>query len=225
MTVDISEFDTIDDVDIAFKKALRKAPDEEAEATVRAEWSDAKAAFWQNQSQKQSLAVAKRDAVDKFPRIKGWEDELRGSTAAEIEAAAKRINDRLEANAKEATDAKQQAQQTQQDIQQQAQQQYGSPAAGGGGSVARPANDLTAKQEAIQRVHAKLQRGEGLQRGGDKMDVITMANERLREAIDFQREPHPELGLGVGGSYRGEATQDRKLTDARVEARRLASRK
>jgi len=224
VNVDWDVVESVDDIVKVFKKAIARA-DPEDEAGLHQQEAEAKAEFWERRASTQALQVAKRDAVDKYPRIKGWEDELRGATAAEIEAAAKRINDRLEANAKEATDAKATAAQTQQDIQQQAQQAYGQPAAGGGGSVARPANDMTAKEEAIQRVHAKLQKGEGLQRGGDKMDVQIMGNERLRQAIDFQREPHPELGLGVGGSYRGEAAQDRTRVDARVEARKAASRK
>jgi hypothetical protein len=226
MAVDIdwSIVEQVEDLDKPFKKALAKAEEAE-EPAIRLEWAEAKGTFYQKQSERTAIQAARDSALVKYPRIKGWEDEVRGGTAAEIEASAKRINDRLEANAAEATAAKQQTQQTQQEIQAQAQQQYGAPAAAGGGSIARPSNELTAKQEAINRVHAKLQKGEGLQRGGDKMDVITMASERLREAIDFQREAHPELGLGVGGSYRGESSQDRTRVDARVEARKAASRK
>jgi hypothetical protein len=224
VNVDWDVVEGVEDLDKIFKKALARAEDAD-EPEIRQQWSDTKAQFWQRKSERAELDVAKRSALDKYPLAKDFAEDIKGGSAAEIEASAKRFHDRVEGLTKAATDAKATAAQTQQEIQQQAQQAYGSPAAGGGGSQARPTNDMTAKEEAIQRVHAKLQKGEGMQRGGDKMDVITMGNERLRQAIDFQREPHPELGLGVGGSYRGEASQDRKLTDARVEARKQAVRK
>jgi len=78
--------------------------------------------------------------------------------------------------------------------------------------------------EGPEEAEQKLARGDGLQHGRDKMDVIIMGNERLRQAIDFQREPHPDLGLGVGGSYRGEGAQDRKVFDARVDSRKQTKR-
>ncbi len=113
-------------------------------------------------------------------------------------------------------------QQADEATQQLAQAQYGSPAGGGGGSMARPANrNLDAKQEAIERVHEWQRRGEGGQTATRRMDIQVMGTERLREAIDFQREAHPELGLGVGGSYRGEGSgADRTRVDARLDARK-----
>ncbi len=226
--IDVTDFDTIDDVDIAFKKALRKAPDEEAEAQVRAEWQEAKTAFWQNQSQKQALAVAKRDALDKYPLAKEFSDDIRGNSPTEIEAAAKRFHERMEKVTKDADEAKAAAQKAEEDARAQARSQYGVPAAAGGGAPSPPATDPASKEAAIQRVHAKLARGEGLQRGADKMDVITMGNERLRQAIDFQREPHPELGLGMGGSYRSEPTGNpigTRVVNALVENRRAQAKK
>jgi hypothetical protein len=224
VNVDWDVVEGVEDLDKIFKKALARAEDAD-EPEIRQQWSESKAQFFEKRAQVAELRSARRDALDKYPLAKEFADDIKGNSPTEIEASAKRFHDRVESLTKAATDAKATAAQTQQEIQQQAQQAYGSPAAGGGGSQARPVNDMTTKEEAIQRVHAKLQKGEGMQRGGDKMDVITMGNERLRQAIDFQREPHPELGLGVGGSYRGEASQDRKLTDARVEARKQASRK
>ena len=224
VTVDWDVVEGVEDLDKIFKKALARAEDVD-EPEIRQQWSESKAQFFEKRAQVAELRSARRDALDKYPLAKEFADDIKGNSPTEIEASAKRFHDRVESLTKAATDAKATAAQSQQDIQAQAQQAYGSPAAGGGGSVARPTNDMTAKEEAIQRVHAKLQKGEGLQRGGDKMDVQIMGNERLRQAIDFQREPHPELGLGVGGSYRGEAAQDRTRVDARVEARKAASRK
>lgn len=227
MAFDPNEFDSIDDVDIEFKKRLRKAPDEEAEAAVRAEWSEGKAAFWQNQSQKQALAGAKRDALDKYPLAKKFADDIRGNTPAEIEASAKRFSAVMEEATKEAEDAKKAVQDAEATAVEAAQQRYGAPAGAASGAINRP-NAQTAKQEAIARVHEKLQRGEGLQHGRDKMDVITMGNERLREAIDFQRLPHPELGLGMGGSYKGESAGNplgQPVVNALVDARKQQTKR
>jgi hypothetical protein len=167
MSIDISEFDTIDDVDIAFKKALRKAPDEEAEATVRAEWQEAKTSFWQSQAQKQQLAGAKRDALDKYPLAKDFAEDIRGNSPAEIEASAKRFHERAEKYVKDAEAAKAAAEQAQADARQQAQQTYGQPTAAGGGSPSRPA---VSNYEADEKyIMDKLAAGDGLQGAKDRL--------------------------------------------------------
>ena len=101
---------------------------------------------------------------------------------------------------------------------------YGDSAAAGGGAHARAAAPHPYSAEAvISRVHSKLEKGEGFNRPADKMDVNLFAVARLREAVSFQREPHPELGLGAGGSYRGDGgPNDRRQVDARVESRKRA---
>src|SRR5437016_1398271 len=99
------------------------------------------------------------------------------------------------------------------------QQSYGSPGAAPGMGNQLRGPDPNSKEAAIDRVWARLKRGHGLQRPDDKMDANVAVVERLRQAIDFQHNPHPELGLGIGGSYKGEGPSDRRIVDARVEQR------
>src|SRR5207237_7072045 len=191
---------------------------------LRIAHANARADFYESRSQRAALDVAKRDALDKYPLAKEFADDITGRTAEEIETKAKRMHDKLEQMVGQKT-AEQQAVE-QQDLanRQAAAAAYGQPAAAGGGAATPASPQLTARQEAIKRVHAKLQNGEGLQGGTGKMDALTMSTERLREAIDFQATPHPELGLGVGGSYKGEGPSDRRIVDARVEQRKHARR-
>ena len=227
VNVDWDVVEGVEDLDKIFKKALARA-EEADEPDIRQQWSESKAQFFERRAQAAELRSAKRDALDKYPLAKEWADDIKGSSAAEIEAQAKRFHERMEKVTADATAAKQQTQQTQQDIQQQARTQYGDPAAGGGGSVAHPNSELTFAQAATQRVRDRLQRGEGLQRSSDKMDINLMAADRLREAIQFQREPHPELGIGLGGSFKQEPTGNpigTRVVDARTDARKAASRK
>src|ERR1700682_4024968 len=105
VNVDWDVVDGVEDLDKIYKKALARAEDAD-EPAIRQEWAEAKSTFWERRAQAQSLQVAKRDALDKFPRAKGWEDDIRGNTPQEIEASAKRIHDRLEAVNKDAEDAK-----------------------------------------------------------------------------------------------------------------------
>jgi hypothetical protein len=222
VNVDWDAVEDVESLDKIFKKAIAKA-DEADEAEIRTQWSESKAQFWERKAQTAALDVARRNALDKYPLAKEFAEDIRGTSPAEIEAQAKRFHERMEKVTKDAEDAKAAAQKAEEDARAQALQQYGRPAGAGAGSPTPPATDPLSKEAAIQRVHAKLQRGEGMQRGADKMDVITMANERLRQAIDFQREPHPDLGIGVGGSYRREPAGNpvgQPVVNALVEGRR-----
>jgi hypothetical protein len=227
VNVDWDVVEGVEDLDKIFKKALARAEDAD-EPAIRQEWAESKATFYERRAQAAELRSAKRDALDKYPLAKEWADDIKGGTAAEIEAQAKRFHERMEKVTADAVAAKEQTQQTRQDIQQQAQQQYGQPAAGGGGAIAHPNSELTVAQAATQRVRDRLSKGEGLQRSGDKMDVNLMAAHRLREAVEFQREAHPELGLGIGGSFKQEPQGNpigTRVVDARSEARKAAQRK
>ena len=227
VNVDWDVVETVDDVTKIYKKALARA-DEADEPALRIEMAEAQSQFWQRQAEQQQLKVAKREALDKYPLAKDWADDIKGSTPQEIEAIAKRFHERMEKATADVAAAKAQQQQAQQDIQQQAQQAYGQPAAGGGGATARPSDEPTLAEAATRRIREKLERGEGLQRGGDRMDVNLMAANRLREAVEFQRTSHPELGLGVGGSFKQEPQGNpvgQRVVDARSDARKQASRK
>jgi hypothetical protein len=104
--------------------------------------------------------------------------------------------------------------------------QYGDPVgAQGGGGGNQPKLGRFAPDSVKQRVWDTLEKGDGLQRSGDKLDVNIFSVTRLREAVNFQREAHPELGLGAGGSYRGDGgPNDRTLVNALSEARKQRQR-
>jgi len=109
-----------------------------------------------------------------------------------------------------------------------AREQYGAPAGAGTGAPTPPTSRSHFAPDAIkQRIWDKLERGEGLQHPGDRVDVNAFGITRLREALDFQRSTHPELGInGLGGSYRGEGAGNpvgTPVVDARNDA--LKSRK
>src|SRR6266702_136468 len=189
MALDMSEFDSIEDVDVHFKKLLRKAPDEEAEATVRTEWNEGKIAFWQNQSQRQALAVAKRDALDKYPLAKEFADDIKGSSPAEIEASAKRFHERMEKVTKDADEKKIAAEKELEDAKQQALQQYGQPAGAGGGTPSRPAQQsFEADDEYIQK---KLQNGDGLQDSKSKLVQARWQAARMARGIEAAIQSPP----------------------------------
>jgi len=208
----MSEFDSIEDVDVHFKKLLRKAPDEEAEATVRTEWSEGKIAFWQNQSQRQALAVAKRDALDKYPLAKEFADDIKGSSPAEIEASAKRFHERMEKVTKDADEKKIAAEKELEDAKQQALQQYGQPAGAGGGTPSRPAQQsFEADDEYIQK---KLQNGDGLQDSRSKLVQARWQAARMARGIEAAIQ---------SPSYRSfsrQSADDKKIQDDRTRRAR-----
>src|SRR6266516_3050860 len=107
-------------VDRVFKKALAKADDDAAEQEIRGQWSESKAEFWQRRANAQSLQVAKRDALDKYPLAKEFADDIKGSSPAEIEASAKRFHERMEKVTKDADEKKVAAEKELEDAKQQA---------------------------------------------------------------------------------------------------------
>jgi len=124
VNVDWEVIEGVEDLDKVFKKALARA-EEADEAEIRQQWSESKAQFWERRAQAQSLQVAKRDALDKFPLAKDFADDIRGNTPQEIEAQAKRFHERMEKVTADATAAKQKAEEAEAQAKQQAQQQYG----------------------------------------------------------------------------------------------------
>ena len=215
---DVKDFDDIEALDKAFKKAIAKADDAD-ETELRIAHANARADFYEIRNKRAALDVAKRDALDRYPLAKEFADDITGRTVEEIEAKAKRMHEKLEQMVGQRTAAQQADQAQELATIEGARAAYGQPAAAGGGAATPTSPQLTAREEAIARVHARLQNGEGLQGGRGKQDVNIMSTERLRQAIDFQTQPHPELGLGVGGSYKGEGPNDRRVTDARVAQR------
>lgn len=221
--IDIKDFDTIEELDKAYKKAIAKADDDE-EAQLRLDHANARASFFEFRASRASLDVALRDALDKYPLAKEFREDIRGNTPAEVEANAKRIHERLEAMVGQKTEQQKATEAAELATREAARTAYGTPAAAGSGAT--PASpQMTKREEAISRVRQRLEKGHGMQGGDGKLDVITMTNERLRQAIDFQATPHPELGLPIGGSYKGEGPNSRRVFDARVEQRKQAEQR
>src|SRR5437016_831197 len=169
---DVKDFDDIEALDKAFKKAIAKADDAD-ETELRLAHANARADFYEIRSQRAALDVAKRDALDKYPLAKEFADDITGRTPDEIEAKAKRIHEKLEQMVGQKTAAQQAAEAQELANIDGARSAYGQPAATGAGGSPPPAPQMTARQEAIKRVHAKLQNGEGLQGGTGKMDALT----------------------------------------------------
>lgn len=61
MSESASAFASLEQMDIHFKKRLRKAPNHEAEAEIRAEWSRTRAVFWAQRVAREAEA-AKNEA-------------------------------------------------------------------------------------------------------------------------------------------------------------------
>jgi hypothetical protein len=209
MAVDVADFDSIEDLDIEYKKRLRKAPDEEAEAVVRGQWQEDKTAWWQHQSQKQALAGAKRDALDQFPLAKEFADDIKGNSPAEILAAAKRFHERMEKVTKDADDAKAAAVKATEDAKAQAQQQYGAPVGAGGGTPSRPA--AKGWEELDQRIQDRLAKGDGMQDSQGKMDVARWIPRRVAEAVDASIH-NPSYR-----SFSRQSSDDKKVQDDRTK--------
>lgn len=207
VNVDWDVVESVEDLDKVFKKALARA-DEADEPKVRAEWSEAKASFWERKASTQALQVAKRDALDKFPLIKGWEDEVRGNSAAEIEASAKRISDRLAAREKEQTEAKATATKTEEDAKAAAQQAYGAPVGAGGGTPSRPQMQNFEADEKY--VMDKLMQGDGLQDPKSKIIQRRWQDDRIK--LGFEAA----INKPSYRSFSAKSPDDKKITDDRT---------
>jgi hypothetical protein len=207
VNVDWDIVEGVEDLDKIYKKALARAEDAD-EPAIRQEWAEAKSTFWERRAQTQALQVAKRDALDKFPRAKGWEDDIRGNTPAEIEAAAKRIHDRLEAVSKESDDAKAAAAKLEADATAQARQQYGDPAGAGGGRPSRPAvSNFEADEEYVMN---RLQQGDGLQDPKSKIIQRRWQDDRIK--LGFEAA----INKPSYRSFSSKSPDDKKITDDRT---------
>ena len=206
--VDWTLVEEVADLDKIYKKAIAKAEDDE-EAAIRAEWSERKAEFWERRASAAALDVAKRNALDKYPLAKEFAEDIRGGSAAEIEAQAKRFHERMEKASKAADEAEAARVKAEADAKAAAQQQYGQPVGAGGGTPSRPA--LEDNEALKQRVRDKLARGEGLQRAGDRMDSTRFQNLRFAEGVE---------AAITNPSYRSfsrMAPDDKKIQDDRTK--------
>ena len=92
---DVKDFDDIEALDKAFKKAIAKADDAD-ETELRIAHANARADFYEIRNKRAALDVAKRDALDRYPLAKEFADDITGRTVEEIEAKAKRMHEKLE---------------------------------------------------------------------------------------------------------------------------------
>lgn len=205
--VDIAQFDTVEELDKWFKKQIAKA-DEADEGELRLQAAEARGSFYELQAAKANLAVAKRDALDKYPLAKEFAEDIKGSTPAEIEATAKRFHERMEKATADSTAAKQAAADKEAADKLAAQQGYGQPAAAGGGT---PQPVQVGLQQALeQKIHGKLAMGSGMQDAGSKMEVSRWVPGRIAEAVD-QSIRNPSYK-----SARPQSPDDKKIADDRT---------
>src|SRR5436309_13139848 len=151
---DVKDFDDIEALDKAFKKAIAKA-DEEDEVERKVAHAQAQAAFWRQRSERDALEAAKVRALDKYPLAKQFAEDVTGRSAEEMEAKAKRFHEALAASGHK-TPEQEAAAADELANRQAAAAAYGQPAAAGGGSANPPSPQLSAREAAIARVHAKL---------------------------------------------------------------------
>lgn len=207
VNVDWDVVESVEDLDKIFKKAISRA-EEADEPEIRQQWSESKASFWERRASVQALAVAKRDALDKYPLAKEFADDIKGSSAGEIEAAAKRFHERMERVTKDAEAAKVKAEEEAADAKQQAIQQYGAPAGAGGGTPARPAvSSFEADEEYIRN---RLAAGDGLQDSKSKLVQARWQAGRVARGIEAAIQNPSYRSFSRSGA------DDKKITDDRT---------
>lgn len=207
VNVDWDVVESVEDLDKIFKKAISRA-EEADEPEIRQQWSESKASFWERRASVQALAVAKRDALDKYPLAKEFADDIKGASAGEIEAAAKRFHERMERVTKDAEAAKVKAEEEAADAKQQAIQQYGAPVGAGGGTPARPAvSSFEADEEYIRN---RLAAGDGLQDSKSKLVQARWQAGRVARGIEAAIQ-NPSYR-----SFSRTGADDKKITDDRT---------
>lgn len=212
MAVDVSQFETVEELDKVYKRRIAQAADDE-EAEVKEEYLNAKAAFWQAQAGKAALEAARIKAIEQFPLAKGFEDLVVGDTPEAILNAAKRVHERFEQTKKDEDAARTAAEEAAAAEQAAARAAYGGPAGGGGGATgAAPA--ATGAEEINKRVMARLERGDGMQDSQSRMDVARWMPGRVAEAV------HASINNPSYKSFARNSDEDRRVADARRETRK-----
>jgi hypothetical protein len=208
MAVDVSQFDSVEDLDVYFKKQKAKAPDEDAERAVDSARLEARAEFFEFRATRASLEVAKRDALDKYPLAKEFADMVNGRTPEEITNAAKTVHERLEVKLQTTEKAEADRKAAEEATKAAAKASYGTPAAAGGG---QPAPNRNSQEEMEAEVHKRLSDGRGLQDSGSKLLVARWQSGRVADAVNAAIT-NPSYRSGF---RRGEPG-DTKVTDDRT---------
>src|SRR5439155_22792750 len=130
---DVKDFDDIEALDKAFKKAIAKADDAD-EVELKVAHAQAQASFWRQRSERDALEAAKIRALDKYPLAKQFAEDVTGRTGEEMEAKAKRFHEALAASGRK-TPEEEAADQPELATIEGARAAYGQPAAAGGGAA------------------------------------------------------------------------------------------
>lgn len=186
-------YESLSDIDKAFKRRLAEAADAEVPAIER-ELADAKVEFLSGQLQARELQDARRAALDKFPHAKEWEDMITGATAAEIEASAQKIHERMEKFQPQG-EPQQQAPQTPQAPRtpDPATQAYGQPGVGGAGAPS-PGPD---REKELEGKLIGVGGGQGRNITRNESSELFRMRAKRALAIALQEKGTP-VGLGRG---------------------------
>ena len=180
MPVDITRFETIEEIDRFFRRPLQDAEADGGDALrdLRVEIAETKSSFLARQNHLRDLDYARMEAITTYPELADLRDVLRGDTPAEIKAAAEKMHTTIEARM--AAAAPPAAEPTPEEA---ARAAYGNPAGGGGG---QPIPETPPENERLKSsVRERLQRGMGMQDRKD--DVYRFQSLRLGEAWEQAR--------------------------------------
>jgi hypothetical protein len=92
--IDVTRFDSVEALDIAFKKLKAKAPDGDG-AAIETRRLEARAQYFEHRASELSLEIARRDALAAYPLARELEVLVTGKTAEEIFKAAKSVQERI----------------------------------------------------------------------------------------------------------------------------------
>jgi hypothetical protein len=182
-------YESIADIEKQFKRRIAEASEEEL-PSIKLELAEAKVDFMSQRESARALEDAKRRAFEQFPRAKDFSDLVRGGTAEEIEAEAKKIHDRMESLAP----AQPQPEPQQPDP---ATMAYGQSGVGGAGNPPPASNrqrELFDKMKGI---------GGGRRRNMSAAESEEYIRMRLPQVLKVTKDnPGVPIGLGRGANQR-----------------------
>lgn len=208
MAVNVSDFDSVEEIDQYFAKKIRLAEPEEV-ADLESQKANTRVAFQERRLLSERLELAKEQAFVKYPHARQFPTMFANLTSPDaIEGTAKAVHEQQEKLIAE----------HEQKVRDElapaaARAQYGSPTGGAGGGEPVSIESADEGEALKQRVWSRLQGGSGLQGGKSNPDLYRFTSVRFREALDTaQSNP----------SYKAEKKDDTRVVDARTERRRGA---
>lgn len=211
LTVDLDQFDSVEDIDAYYRKKINRAEDDE-EAALKQEQAEARLAFRERLAERRELKAAKTEALAKYPRAIEIVDEadITGRTPEEIEATAKRFHEKAEALATAAAEKVREEM-----APAAARAQYGAGASGSGAGQGKPAASGADPNEEIKtKVRRTLEKGDAISRA----DSQRFASIRMAEAVEQARDPNSRSYSAV--DYKRDA---KPSVDARTRRREAAN--